>query len=204
MIVFFWCLNFVISILNAWICGRSWNETRHERGWPHFMNWMGAIMSACGFTWCYTLLMAFIASVVQVEADDHTRHALLDAQYVQGMVELGYVVIILPILGSGLAITVESWSYFWRRRTFGSGAVAGYNTAAQIHNMYSAASNLPGVFRHLGKLFGGDGKKDGRAILIIVLVAVAVLGGVLTTYAIIRSTMTSVARTRAMSYGPYR
>jgi len=197
-VMLLWVLNFGISILNAWGCGHTWNESKAEGGFVHFLNWCGATMSACGFTWCYTIVLAFIGSMIPIEQDDGTTAMLLDAQALQATLELGYVVIILPVLGSGLVITLETWAHFWRRRTFGSGALAGYNTFAQIHNIYSAAQTLPGVFDHLGDFFGGDsgGKKDFRLIIVVVIVAVAVLGGILTTWMIIRTTASSVANTR--------
>lgn len=209
---FIWALNFVISIFNAWGCGRSWTETKAVGGLVHFMNWMGAIMSACGFTWCYTLLFALLGGSFPYERADHTVAPLLDEASVRAVIELGYVVVILPILGSGLAITLETWAYAWRRRTFGSAAQAAYNTFAQVHNIYSAAQALPGVFDDLGSFFGGgsgssSGKKDDiRVILVLIIVAVCVFGGVLTTTFIIRSTSRSVADTRAQRYrqGAYR
>lgn len=55
MVVLIWFLNVVLSAVNAWGCGKSWTETKHAGGLAHFMNWMGAVMSASGFTWCYTI-----------------------------------------------------------------------------------------------------------------------------------------------------
>lgn len=204
IVVAIWFLNFVISIFNAWGCGRSWNETKAEGGFVHFMNWMGAIMSASGFTWCYTILAAFVAANWNVQQENGTSAPALDAESFQALLEMGYVIVIIPILGSGLAITLESWSYFWRRRTFGSGALAGYNSFAQMHNIYSAARTLPGVTQHLGAFFGGSsGKKDAR-LLVFLLALAALFAGVLTTYTIISMTSESVRSDRALRYGPYR
>lgn len=205
-----WVVNFTISIANAWGCGRSWNETKAQGGFLHFMNWCGAIMSACGFTWCYTLLLALAGGSIPYEHEDHTSAPLLDEASVRAVVEVGYVVIIGPVIGSGIAITLETWAYAWRRRTFGSSALAGYNTFAQVHNIYEAASVLPGIFDDLGEFFGGGsgssgGKKDDlRGIIVLVLVVIALFGGILTTAFIIRETSRSVGVDRAMRYGPYR
>jgi hypothetical protein len=201
LIVFLWVFNFAISWMNAWGVGKSWYETKHMGGGAHFMSWMGAIMAASGFTWCYLLIGGWLGATIPLEQDDGSMATLLTPDDLQAFFDLGYLVIIFPILGSGLAITAHSWRYFWQRRTFGGGATAGYNTFAQIHNMYNAVQYVPKAWDNVGKLFGGGGdSKDGKATLIIILVAVCVLGGVLTTYAIIMSTMRSTARSRRWKY----
>ena len=50
-----WVLNFGISVWNAYAVGKVWVEARLAGGWHRFMCWMGAVMSACGFTWCYSV-----------------------------------------------------------------------------------------------------------------------------------------------------
>ena len=134
LIVGIWLLNFAISWFNAWACGKSWNETKHVGGVIHFMNWMGAIMSAMGFTWCYMLFMAWLGATVPfVEQDDGTYATLLTPDMLEAYINLGYLVVIGPILGSGLAITCQSWYQFAKRRTLGNAGVAGWNTFAQIY-----------------------------------------------------------------------
>lgn len=185
VVVFVWFLNFGISIWNAFAVGRGWVETQHYGGWPKFMAWMGAIMSASGFTWCYLLLEAYAA---------HSGKWLTDQQ-LEGAISLGYVIIIPGVLISGLAIVVDSWARAYRTRRFSDLGVAAYNTYAQIHNTYHAFDGMGQAFTSIGRLFESD-KKDssndddnggGLALLFVVLlVAVALLGGVLTTATIIR------------------
>jgi len=198
IIALLWILNFVISWFNAWGCGKTWNESKHVGGWPHFLNWMGAIMSASGFTWCYLIIIAAVGSVVQVGGDGNTPpHALLSPDMFEAFCNLGYLVIVFPILGSGLAITVHSWGVFWRRKTLGNGAVAGYNTFAQVYNMVSAFQHVPGAAKGVGKFF--DGKDTKKETLVLLLVVLAVAGGILTTWAIIRSVAKSTAFNRGMA-----
>lgn len=178
MLFFLVFLNLAISAFNAWSCGRSWATTKHLGGLAHFMNWMGAIMSACGFTWCYTIMLAFGA---------HELHKLNDA-YFQGALELGYVVVIFPILGSGLAITLEAVVYAWRRRTLSSMGIAAWDVFAQAHNMYQAITMLPDVFSHLGKLFDAADDEKPMVKLMVAIVVLALCGGILTTCIIIRGT----------------
>jgi heme/copper-type cytochrome/quinol oxidase subunit 2 len=176
-------LNLAISTFNSWSVGRGWAESRHVGGWARFMAWCGAIMAASGFTWSFTMLLAFGAEAM----------GKLPPAYVEGMTRLGYLVVILPIIGSGLAITVQSWAYFWRRRSFANGAVAGWNSFAQVYNIVSAMDAVPESLSFLADLFGGKSKgssdKDSAALrLMIMLVVLAVVGGILVTAVIIRTT----------------
>lgn len=200
MIVLLWVANFVISWVNAWGCGKTWNETRSVGGAAHFMNWMGAIMSASGFTWCYTLLGGFVGTLVHHKNDAGVSVPYLSPEAFQAMMSLGYLVVILPILGSGLAIMLHSWGVFWRRRTFVDGAVAGYNTFAEVHNIYSAATHIPGAVRNVGGFFGGSSSSSDDDGPVGLLVLAALIGGILTTRAIIRSTARSTASTRYLRY----
>lgn len=204
MIVVLWFVNILISWFNAWGCGKTWTETRAAGGMPHFLNWMGAIMSASGFTWCYTLLACLLGGGVTHTVDGRVVPYLSEAQ-VQAVAGLGYMMVILPILGSGLAITLHSWGVFYRRRSFGSGALAGWNTFAQASNMYSAAQDIPRVWKMLDGFFGGKSKSSDNnttpATLIVLLIAAcALLAGILTTYTILTSTARATARERSLKY----
>lgn len=204
MVIFIWLLNFGISILNAIGCGVVWDASKAKGGWAHFMTWMGAVMSACGFTSCYLLIIGFIGSNIPAQViagkGEQLSGFLISGDTLQAFYELGYVMIIFPIIGSGLAITVNSWRELALRRAQNQAgaldyAVTGWNTFAQIDNMYNAYRDLPGVFEHLGSFFGGgsSSKKDNK-MLVIALVVAAVLSGVLTTASIIRSVRQFVRR----------
>lgn len=192
--------NFGISWFNAWACGKTWTESKAVGGGMHFMNWMGAIMSACGFSWCYLLVFGFMAAQVPITNEETGVSApLLTMEQVTVFFDLGYLVIIGPILGSGLAITVNSWSYFWRRRSLGSGVTAGWNTYAQLHNMYEAIEYAPKAWGNVTDFFSSDGDRDAKGYIIVLAIA-AVLAGVLTTATIIRYVSKATALKRAMHY----
>lgn len=182
MLVLILILNFVISWFNAWAVGKSWPETKHVGGFAHFLNWMGAVMSACGFTSVYVVLAALGIQYF---------HWLPD-KYVSGILSLGYLIIIIPVLGSGLALTVNSWMHFWRNKNLGSGAVAGWNTFAQIKNTIDAMSAIPQALSGVFDMFKSDTDRDEEApaallvMLAIIVVVVAVAGGILTTSTILR------------------
>lgn len=181
--------NFAVSWFNAWSVGRSWSETKAVGGMSRFMAWCGAIMSASGFTWCYLIILVLINSAMPHKWQ-------LPQKYSDAVLALGYLAIILPIIGSGIAITIQSWAYFWRERTFKNGAIAGYNTFADIYNIYEAIDAIPDALSIVGKAFGGSSSSDddddsgsGKLImLVIVIVILAIVGGILTTTMIIRCT----------------
>jgi len=199
-------LNFGISWFNAWGCGKSWYETKAVGGGAHFMNWMGAIMSACGFTWCYLLVFGFMAAQIPITDEETGVSApLLTMEQVGVFFDLGYLIIIFPILGSGVAIMVNSWRYYWQRRSLGSGVVAGWNTYANLSNFYHAVHHVPRAWGNVTSFFGGgsssssSGGDKGKAIVAILAVA-AVLAGVLTTYTIITYVSKSTALKRHLKY----
>lgn len=173
-------LNFGISWFNAYSVGRSWADSKAIGGWPRCMVWCGAVMSASGFTWCYLVVLSSIA----------TWAGFLPTRYVQVVLELGYVAIILPVLGSGFAIWMDSVTTAWRRRDAASIGVASWNTFAMAHDTYEAATTLPGIFKDLGSAISeADDDAGGIAFALAVLIVLLVLcSGILTTTAIIRST----------------
>jgi hypothetical protein len=207
IILLLWVWNFAISILNAWICGKTWNESKHAGGLPRFMNWCGAVMSASGFTWCYLLVIGFFGATIPIiKNEEGVRETLLTVEQLHVFMDLGYLVVIFPILGSGLAITVHAWGVFWRRRRITDGAVAAYDTFAMIYNISSALRHVPRAGGNVfGYFFGGsssdssssDSKGKG---LILLLVILAVAGGILTTRWIILSTAKATAANRGLFY----
>lgn len=173
-------LNFAISFWNAYASGAYLTESKLIGGWSRVMVWSGLIMSACGFTWVYLCLLTMIA----------VAGKWLSPEWGLIMFKLGYLIIVLPMLGSGLAIWIDSLVKAYRQRSFGSVAVAGWNTFAQAHNTWEAAKHAPGFLSDVLKAFSGKGgKKDKNAagaLLVILLVILAVAGGAITTACIAR------------------
>jgi hypothetical protein len=174
-------LNFGISVWNAYAVGKVWVDARHENGWHRFMCWMGAIMSASGFTWCYLSFLVLTANYFQWITEQQAMVAL----------NLGYVLLLPFILFAGYAITLDSWARAYRQGGFLNYGAAAWNTYASIHNTYSTWRNMGDAFSSLGDFFGkGRRSKDnggpGAIIIVILLVALALLAGVITTAVIIR------------------
>lgn len=187
MIIIFLLLllvNFIISWYNASSVGKVWVEAKVIGGFTYFMTLMGAVMSAIGFTWVYVTVLALLLGAL----------GKISSDAVQGILSLGYLLIIIPLLGSGLAIMVSSLITAWKQRTFGNVAVAGYNTIAQAYNSYSAIQTIPSALSTVVNLFGGKKSKNTTTLVVILVVIGAIFGGILTTYAIIASTIKKQAK----------
>jgi hypothetical protein len=204
MAIFFWILNAAISAFNAWACGIGWADSRRLGGWTRLVHWMGAVMSASGFTWCLLTLLATAGSHIP---SPWTDGPLLAPVLADLGLQLGYLVVIGPILGSGLALTVDAWAAFLRHRSAAHGAVAIYDTVAQFHNIYGAAHLLPDIAENAADLlFDGDGDDLlprlglGVVALLVGLVALSLGGGVLLTRAILLATARDVARSDAAGH----
>ena len=161
LIAILFAANFGISWFNAYSVGRSWADSKAIGGWPRFLVWCGAVMSGCGFTWCYLIIFALIAMAT----------GKLSMNYIQLMLEVGYVAIFIPIMGSGLAIWMDSVTTAWRRRNAASIGVAAWNTFAMAHNTYEAARTMPKVLQDIGKAFSKGNGKDKLLLLVVLLVS---------------------------------
>jgi len=178
-----WLANFGISFWNAYAVGNSWIETKHSRGWPLFMAWAGAIMSATGFTWCYLTALAWLSLQFQ----------WLDKDTAYAAINLGYVLLIPGVIIAGAAITLDSWARAYRNRTIRDIGMAAWNSYAEYHNTFHAINNIGKSFSYVtssGKSSKSSSSSDndskGMAILVmILLVVVAALAGVITTAVII-------------------
>lgn len=190
LIVGIWFLNFGISWLNGRTVGLMWSETKQMGGWTRFMAWMGAIMSASGFTWCYLIVILLGAYYGQPMFLEKGQEPVLTMKAVKVGFDLGYLIIIPGILFSGFMIWIDSLVRAWRERDLPNIGIASWNTFAQMHNTYRAMSGIPEAFGSVVDFFKGDGDGDSDAksfliILLVVIVVVAVISGILTTWAII-------------------
>lgn len=182
-----WIINFAISWWNARVVGCMWVEAKVMGGFPRFMAWMGGIMSASGFTWCYLVVLLFGAYYAQPAFVEPGEPLPLTPEHIRGGFALGYLIIIPGVLFSGLMIWIDSLVQAWSRRDLPSMGAAAWNTFAQAHNTYSAMEGIPEALGQVGKLFSSKGDDKGKGlVLIILLVVIAVLSGILTTVAIVK------------------
>lgn len=139
-----------------------------------------AIMSACGFSWVYMIIIGIGVNAV----------GYLDEVHLEALFSLGYLAIIIPMIGSGLAITVNSLYVAYRTRTLMNTGIAGWNVFAQAYNMYNAISLIPKSVGNVMSIFGGknNNKDSVKAKIVIAIAIISILGGILTTIVIIRLT----------------
>lgn len=186
-------LNAFISWWNAKQAGKVWLESKAVGGFPRLLAWSAAIQSACGFTMIIGFFLALLASVFH----------WLPPKYVTILLNLEYLLIVVPAIGSGLVITLHSWQLAFRDRSVANLGTAAYNTLATVHNVYDVATELPSVFDSVSGLFsggGGGGSSDSSdsddnnpaVMLVLILAVVAVAAGILLTVSIVRHNMGTV------------
>lgn len=182
--------NFFISWSNTKAVGRYWSESKEVGGSFRAEIMCGYIQSIFGFTMVYGYLLMLIAPIFMeakhVDPDFITDFELLTSNMV-------YLLVIVPIIGSGFRIWFTSLKAAWEQRSLRTIATAGWNSYAQIHNTISFARNAPSAFKTVGSFFGGKKKRrssskgDGAiVILAIIVVILALLGGYFTANAIMR------------------
>lgn len=184
-------INTFISWANCRTVGLAWKDVMAGGSWfEKALLWCGAIQSSIGFSMLFMLPLGFgglwyMGSGAEPMITQEQAHELL-----KGMFSLWYILIIFPLLGSGLMIWVHSVRVAIQTRRWQDMAVAGWNTFAQISNTVSAVNNLGGAWGDVGKLFSAlTSSKDGNgkaAGLVIALVILALLGGIMLTFALIR------------------
>lgn len=174
-------LNFAISWWNAYVAGSSWVESRMVGGGVRLMVWCAAIQSAVGFSMVIVFALTGILSAI----------GQLPAGTAKLVIELWYVAIIVPALGSGLAITLHGWVAWYRDRSLLQLGVNVWNTYAMIHNAMGAIENLGDALGDIGDAVSSafdnnDDPKLGLLLLAVLVVGVSLLGGVLLTALLIK------------------
>jgi hypothetical protein len=193
MIVFLILWNLGISVLNCWFVGKSWAESKAIGGWFRFITWCAAVMGTCGFIWINIIVLGFVAS---------THVALLPLKYqltdpwLELLYDIGYLIVIFPILGSGMGIWLDSVKEAYKRRDGISIGVAGYNTFAQGYNTYEAAKFIPTILKKIGKQINDADTAQSKGMwLVIDTVLILSVGlGVATAWYIIHTTAEGVAQ----------
>jgi hypothetical protein len=176
-------INVGISFFNAYVCGRSWEESKAVGGILWLVVWCTAIQSALGFSSVVLLFLIYLAH-------DYVPAYFTDV-YFKGALNLWHLTIIFPIIGAGLSVTIESWVAVYRDASLLKLSNAAWNTFAQVRNTASAVEKMGGALSSAGDPFKftsdteDDGKDVGLAIL-AALVSLALLGGSVITAAIIR------------------
>lgn len=102
---------------------------------------------------------------------------------------LWYLLVIIPVLGSGLIVTIQSWILAFRERTLRKMSVATWNSYAQIYNTAGAIDGIGDAFGAVVDLFtprDSDDSSDALVRLVIGIVTLALAGGVVLTAVLIK------------------
>lgn len=178
MLLLMLALNFGISWFNCYSCGKVWTEAKALGGWPRFMAWCGAIQAAIGFS----SVIGF-AIGAGLHATGH-----LPAAVAHGAVSAWYLLIIIPVLGTGLAITIESWIIAFRERSLANMGGAAYNTLAMAHNAYGAVDGIGQALKGVSSLLDTKDDEGGSNLVLMAfgLVLAALASGILLAAVLIR------------------
>jgi hypothetical protein len=164
--------NIVISYLNARAVGPVWRQ-RHTADWLSWgLIWSAAIQATIGFS--MPILVGEVAIL-------HVL-GLIGPAVIKATFSLWYLGVIVPVIGTGLIITVHSIVTAWRERNFVNIATAGYNTAATASNLAQMPS---GIGSALSNLFDSEDVGSAFFLVALLLAALALLGGGFLTYAVI-------------------
>lgn len=180
-LIFITVLNTGISFWNAKMAGEIWAESKGIGGWIYMITWCTAIQAMIGFSYVYMTVLVLLGDGLH----------FISAQGLMFMMNLSYVFLIFPLLGTGLALTIQSWIQASREKSLNSLGIAGWNTFAQAYNMYSAVQHIGPAFsmvqNNMENIFFHNNDDDDKEedILIVFLVVLAILAGVITTMAVI-------------------
>lgn len=181
LLAFLLLLTLAISAWDSYVAGRAWYTSRG-------IAVCALIMGACGFIELWAALFGYVAFA--------TGH--LPPHAFQVLMESVYLLIIIPVLGSGLAITAYSWVVAARSKSLIDYGVAGYNTVAQVSNIISAAQNMGPFFGDVLSFFTSDSDSDetpGAAALVLAILGLAIVVAFGTVYALWRAGVKAEART---------
>jgi hypothetical protein len=185
-------LNVCISVWNCYAVGTAWKDTMTMGStFNKVVLWSAVIQSGVGFSMPILLGLTFGSMAFLTSGAEPYLSQQEAKEVVTAVMNLWYVAVIFPILGSGLAIWAHSLRVAYQQRDFASIATAGWNSFAQIHNTLSAINNLGGAFGNIGEFFGEalDGKDDVKtklAILVVLLVILSLVAGFMIAFGLVR------------------
>ena len=185
LVVLMLALNFIISWSNATTCGRYWSESKREGGSFRFYIICGYIQSIFGFTMVYAYTLLLIApSIMQMKGVD--QESIL--YFEELAANLTYLVVVFPIISTGLFIWLKGIQITWENRTASNIIVSGWNTYAMFRNTVNAFREVPSAVGKVFEALLGKRKKgkETMALLAIFLVILALLAGYFTASALLK------------------
>ncbi|HGM5582035.1 TPA: hypothetical protein ACKP22_003744 [Pseudomonas putida] len=174
MLILLAVVNLAISWWNCRAVGLIWDEARYVGGSMRLLAWAGAIEATLGFS---SVLLMLVTLYFYAVGD-------LPQAYIEDVAGLWYLLVIIPAIGSAVVITIQSLENAWRERNFSNIAVSAWNLYATAQRLERATHAMPAAFEKVSKLF--QGKDDRKAALVLLIVLIALTGGALITWKLIR------------------
>lgn len=153
--------DFVVSLWNAYASGVVWGLLRNQPGkaFSKVSAAAGLGLAFAGMAYSTTIVLSWIALQVGFLA-------IWDFLY---LASFDFLVFGAMIIGFGLVVTAQSLAIAYRRRSFGSIAIAVWNTFAEV---WDIATYVQG-FQAAASVMKGD-RRDRANVVAILAVAVAV------------------------------
>jgi len=157
-------VDFGFSIWNAYASGLNVETLRREGGssWLRAVAYSGLGLAYSGASYVMLIVVGYVAFALGYVSSD----------VVDGVLGLDFLVFGILIIGFGLMVTIQSIIMAFRRRSFGSIALAVWNTFAEIWDIASYAEGF-GEAVSLVKGTGGD-ERDETSLIVIVIAALLI------------------------------
>ena len=179
-------LNLVISIWNCNIAGSAWKDTM---AFGSFMDKLvlkcAIVQSSIGFSLPILMILLYIGKIFLTFGDSPHITPQEAEIIVNKAFSFWYILVVLPLLGTGTIIWIYSLKEAWQKKDFFSISLAGWNTYAQIHNSISIINDIGGHFSSFSNFFSDafDSKdssgKEKLILLVVIIVFLSLISGIL-------------------------
>lgn len=181
--VFFILLTGVLSAWNAYAAGAYLTESKTIGGTTSALIWFGLVASGCGFTWIIFSILGLVA----------VANGNIPPTWSAYLIKAGFVVIVLPALGSLLAIRAENLIRNYRKTVLGNTTVAAWNNHSSSYSTWETSSHKLGIVSDIIDSFFSSSRRSryssssnndsGGSIIFVLVFLLALFGGIaLTTF----------------------
>lgn len=168
-IVMIFLVNPVIAFLNAKNVGYNWISIGNTTTWEKCVLVSGLVQSVIGYTIPVFGILLGIGYI---------SHLLTNNQLFLS-VDLMWISIIVPIVGTGIVITIQSVKDAIQDRSFGNIAIAVWNVGSTIENLFDLFSNFGGIIGDINKR--SDDENGSGLLIVISIVMIALCSGMVLT-----------------------
>lgn len=156
-------VNPIIAYFNAYTVGKYWKDIQYSSVWQKTISISALIQSVAGFSMPILGILLFIGFITK----------FLTKTQIDLGIDLLWISIIVPVVGSGILITIDSIKQAIKERSFTSGAVAAWNLGTTIENIFNMVSNFGSVITDIKNK--SDEEDDASNLIIVGMVGLALL-----------------------------